>query len=727
MESISVRRDRARDRFDGRSDYYDRGPAKNQDRHFCKVIEKAVPELRVSTPSDPRQWKDFPWLTLVLGSGCVQMSNQSKLKLRGLSKAIEIQVDQLRGAEEAEHDEAFGDDLVGDAINESSVAAQFASLLAGDRIKLDPKLRDLPPVEFSVSPVTARLVLLSALLTNFYFNAQAASSQPLGRPNTDFDDMNEAVLPDASNFVGIDAEMTEVLAKECQWHCYKSRLALATLPPRMTSEVRDAICALLTAIEKGLGGDGDFRMRRKLKQMNLRLLTEVAWFFVTSEIGDYSGWSEILFGLMLRRVPSRVNSTRPHFILLRHLSSIVESLMLPPTENSWNLARDGKSANEFFNAAAITLWKQSEVIAQVGKDGKEAPSGLPSDPPPPPAAAFLTGFDLELEMALLRTAPLGSSYFVVIPVHVFKSSNDDMARPCWIRGEVRKSSDNATFADLRTPINWELITANTDGDELRRGPHVVHLSGAPLIVLPSEPAEKASIVDGLKSVELRGLSPETITIEHAVITDEYLAVRHAEVDLFFQFYGEKDANNRIDRSLPRLLTSSSKERINSKGNNPRFWMVVGVAVGDPAIRYRLVSQLSLGRPAGRRVLSGPSTSTTPDSSKATPAADPSDPFGLESEPPGPTAPSTITDDGDGPIDDEEEGDITGYSGIVINRRITNDEASLLYWIGFDVIRDVASTFTSDLEHYALHLGAGGRKSWPPQDGDCALDDVAVNA
>jgi hypothetical protein len=728
MVSISIKRHHERERFEGRTDYYDRGPAKNRDWHFCRVIQKAVPELRATTPSDPIQWKDFAWLTLVIGSGCVQLTDSSKEKLRGLKSAINLRVDQLLQAEKEQRIQAIGTDE-GENIDGAMIAARFADTLVQDRVQPGESSSSTADEGADFSDLTARLILLSALLTNFYFNTKAASSQPLGRPTTDLDDLDEAVLPTAADagFIGVNSRMTQLLAKQCQWHCQEARNVLEPSESAIvTPEVREAICGLLKDVEEGLGGGGKLGAPPRLKRMNLRLVTEVSWYFVMREVGDYSGWSEMLFSLMLKKVTARISNTRPHLSFLRHLSEMVEGLMLDASRKSWTVSRDEETTQDFFGAAARTLWQQSSVIQEVATQRPTQNANQPADGVPPPATAFVTGFDLELEMALWRNAEKGSSFFVVVPVHVFQGRDDDMAQPCWIRGEVVKASDGASFDDLRSPENWELLTANTSGSELRRGPHVVHLSGAPLITLPTDPDEMREIVQSLSPNISRSDVRNELTIEHAIIADEYLAVRHAEVDLFFQFYGEKDSTTRVDRSLPRLLTSSSNDRIPTRGANPRFWMVVGVALGDPAIRYRLVSQLNLGKATGTRdfatVIAPASTSSGNGAPTGVDAGPSNDPFALLA----PAASVEATDDGAPEEGSEAPEDGSGrFTGIIVNRRITDDEASLLYWMGFDVIRDSAASFTTDLDHYALHLSAGGRKGWPPQGGDCPLVDEGV--
>jgi hypothetical protein len=317
---------------------------------------------------------------------------------------------------------------------------------------------------------------------------------------------------------------------------------------------------------------------------------------------------------------------------------------------------------------------------------------------------------------------------VVVPVHVFDKDSEGLAEPCWIRGKVTKSDTKHELARIQEPENWELLPSKPDAGELFAGPHIVHLSGAPLLSLRAldQPADgtevdsaaeacKRELAKALEETSLTGgssarsLDPSRISIEHAIFADEYLALRHAQIDLFYQFSRITDAKlMRSDRSLPRLLTSASAVPTNSRGDNPRFWLVVGVALADPAIRYRLISQLSLRRvdtdgfePRGRR------DSSNGGGNAAVGCSDPDEEMAaLFREPVH--------------REDQVEPSFDEFSGVVVNWRISDDEAATFYWLGFDVIKDRADCFIPDVVHYTEHLGEGGWKHWPSPNEFCKV-------
>ena len=62
----------------------------------------------------------------------------------------------------------------------------------------------------------------------------------------------------------------------------------------------------------------------------------------------------------------------------------------------------------------------------------------------------------------------------------------------------------------------------------------------------------------------------------------------------------------------------------------------------------------------------------------------------------------------------------GLAGLVVNRRVSDSDAHVLDWIGFDVVEASASDFIDDLAHYTAHVRAGGRTGWPLPDRSCLL-------
>lgn len=150
------------------------------------------------------------------------------------------------------------------------------------------------------------------------------------------------------------------------------------------------------------------------------------------------------------------------------------------------------------------------------------------------------------------------------------------------------------LSTLRRPARWKLLTDDTiDHARLWRRPTVVHLSGCPLFELPAlaDPVHGAPLVDELRTVGVVGLDVKQAELIHAVTVDEHLALRQAEAEFFWHGTSKASAGVRTGRGMP-------KESAKNSYINPRFWMAIGVPIGDPAVRHRLVADIMLLRMFG---------------------------------------------------------------------------------------------------------------------------------
>lgn len=680
--SIRIRREKARRGFQGRDHYYAKGPASEERQTFCKVLEHGSPLLFQEGLAAGEPWKRFPWLTLIIGSGCLDARVDPISLSAGVKAAIAVILD---GEDEKKRAAVVRPDS---HVSEAETALDFVEALVSDRAHPRRSTSEaIPAVEAGeVSPIAARFVLLAGVLTRLFYSAKASSVEPVGRwegeeatlssggttrPRTEFEEQ-------------LDEQAQQTL-RLSQWHCMR---AIAELP----DAPREFARALGNPLEELLDGLKDLPAR--IDRSRLRLITEVCWYLLTMHQSPYPGWTELLLGLTLREGRSG-SRTRPAPYDLRDQATPIEALLLPRTEESWRRGPADDEGKQLMPAAADVLWAQANEIRRQLRPKEEGGNGSTDLPP---ASAFVTGFDLELEMALWRSAPEGSSFFVVLPVHVFHDAFDEEARPCWLRGEVRKEGGEPEgLQQLRFPVAWQVLTPKVDNQELLRGPHIVHLNGAPLIGLPGSRGDRrrdqaiendlAAIREGLAAVKADpgdgfvNVENAPKVLEHAVTTDEYLAVRQAEVELILASRQEKDSAARGDRSLPPFLSSSSAS--DSDGENPRFWMALGVPISDPAVRHRLVSQLTPKSRVSASEAERPAWLPTPHPPRR-------------------------------------------FSGIVVNLRISDEDAHLLYWMGFDVVRDSAAAFTTDLRHYAKHIRRGGNAAWPPMAGNCPIAETEAH-
>ena len=139
MVTIALLRGLDRKRFDGRHDYYAHGPAasfaNSAGELVCGVLQKSVkPSELVLALAGTSRWKHFPWVTPVLGSGCVQMTERSRAKLLVLAYQLEYQVhdiiksDKTAGEGRVEVDGVEPRQLAG-------MAKRFTDALIRDRLQ----------------------------------------------------------------------------------------------------------------------------------------------------------------------------------------------------------------------------------------------------------------------------------------------------------------------------------------------------------------------------------------------------------------------------------------------------------------------------------------------------------------------------------------------------------------------------------------------------------------
>jgi len=92
--------------------------------------------------------------------------------------------------------------------------------------------------------------------------------------------------------------------------------------------------------------------------------------------------------------------------------------------------------------------------------------------------------------------------------------------------------------------------------------------------------------------------------------------------------------------------------VQNKQSYSRFWMILGVQMGDSGVRYRVTSQIA------------------------------------------------------SPIAAMAQGDASRRPrrmGVVVNQRLDVSEQDLLYWYGFDIVAAPCQQFGADLDHYVKHL------------------------
>jgi hypothetical protein len=697
-----------RERYIGRNEYLQKR-VQLADAQLCQVMQRAVDELRKSCGKrlgSRDGWEGFPWLTMVFGSGALELNETSAEVAPYLADQVQELIRQQNFPWNEQADDA-----------PPTLAHKFTLALARDRMGRasqhadDQEVSSTQPAErvaARVEPVAAKMVYLALLLTEFFYKMRAVMGQPTSRWENESATLTDATPARASS------EATELIRQVRSLIRDVRRALQQSEETKARKRVRNGVDKLLDRITAGLDATGDDN-RRELRIDHLRLITEVAWYFLILNTPIYPGWTDMLLNLMLRELnrPDRsFASPRPRYLDLRALIESVKDIYEPPTTNSWrrNMARPFENGAEettetgrvpaadstlakrdrLYWAAAQVLWAQHKAQKEI--DALKAQL--------PPTVAFVTSFDLELDMALLASA--GDRMFrVAVPVHVVDKASDKsqvtQAELCWFLGDVVPQpdvppADQINF--LRNPARWRLLTSDFNPDELRDTPIVIHLSGCPLFNLPAP--------DKMPDLATAGLAewPE-VDFFHAVTVDEYLALRQSEAELIWS--SDDSGGGKRNRALPQDLMINKEDLA-----NPRFWLSMGVPVADPAVRHRLVSQLTRQRLAGQR-RSNPNWAPAPAAVGGGGDADTGSMLG-------PPPPEEIV------LDDllVLGADEAGALGVAVNTRIGDDETNLLYWMGWDVVEGDCNEFAEDLGHYTLHIGHTGRYKQPPLTVECEL-------
>jgi hypothetical protein len=658
--------------IDGRHEYL-----RLNDRRvkFCQVVESRVAGAAGRDPEN-QGWQKFPWLTLVIGSGCLEVPAASVGIARAMSRAV---LDQLRQFD-SRWDIEIHEGLVSD----------FTSSLVEDRLMSGRRQEHTSQDETEprqVAVEAAQLAFAAALLTQVYHLVSTAYPRAMSRWEEDVAE--------------VDPEHGAIAAAEIDALVTTTEEVLQTVRARLqqlgeasndetVENVYAAVCRLLGVIYTDLSKDG--RVRRVSAQ-RLRLLTEVAWYFLIRDTPIYPGWTDLLLRLMLaqstgdqQRSPRR---PRPRYSSLLELADAARSVLVVPTERSWDATRAGTddelSRQRLYRAAAATLWAQA--------DAHHSRLAQSSDVPPP--AAFMTTLDIELEMALTATEP-DRPFSVAVPVYVVPRRDADEAEFCWLMADVPPApeDDLGDLDRLRRPLNWRVLDERGFRDEPRDRPLVIHLSGCPLIELPGAPQISDQMRQGLQRAGI-DVTPRTVLVP-AITVDEYLAMRQSENELSMLNRGNPDPKSRSSRGLPESLTQTG-----SKAGTVRYWLVMGVPMADPAVRNRVLAQVTAvhrKHADSHPVPGAPGRLSSPSK------------LGL--------GPSEPPESGDGAGRDPSGGG--DLSGAAVTLHIDDDEVALLHWLGLDVVEASCHAYSDDLAHYALHVRSEGEDKRPPISESCTL-------
>jgi hypothetical protein len=637
----------------GRHEYLESNvPAFIEPPLFCNALETIYAPLGSNYKKH-----GYPWITLVLGSGCLEAGHD--IAGTGVDE-VPATVQRLLEDQPA----------LPDGTNAAKLASAFAASLIADRLGpsalSDGEDAEEPPdsderrrsaadsIAAKTGLRTAKLLLCAALLTRLYHLASAAAPDALSRSGHD-----RVTLPTGR------AGSAELESDALDPALALLEELIASTGHGNPSTGETVLHQALSKINGSLHSAG---RQPSLRVADIQLLTELCWYSLTQDTAVYPGWNDLLLHLSTRTSPALVDRwlPRPAFDDVDAACQFVEQRYKAATALSWEqlALEDPTDRDRFYATVASVLRQQALLRSRVSKN---------SNLQPPIASAFVTSFDLELEMAMWRSST--EPFVVAVPMNLLQDIAEPaahLASVCWLGCIIRPDHElplDEQLERLRTPAESDWFLLNGEQNyELTYGnyPVVVRLSGSPLMRPPrlwnedggwSELCQRL-LKDLYIAVPDEPPNPKDpeLRLAHVALLDEYSAVQHAASEFII-------LNDRVRHGLPAALTGTRGTTF------ARFWMMMGVQVSDSSIRYRFASQLTVPT-----AIDGESVKDQPTPSRA---------------------------------------------GLVVNWRTDDTVRDLLGWYDFDVVTDRCETFLGDLQHYLRHLQSDNIRK-PPSRKACDL-------
>jgi hypothetical protein len=596
-----------------------------------------------------------PWLTPVLGSGCLESLPQQHVEPERLAQAVAEQLLRLESLEVPAGSESW-----------ATIGRRYTESLARERTRHATTDSTMIVHDIEVSAEAARMVLASALLTRYLFAVRAVDPVALSRRHDERVRFSASwsSLDDPYDVSESVIQPTTHLLRMIEDDLAAGRL---DLDPSIANQIR-RFCKDIREDLLGQGG---------ISTNAVRLLTEIAWYIVTKPLATYYGWTEVLVWLILRDSVKTSRRRRPAPPNLESPIGWIRELYKLPTSTRVASVLDGSLADQ-----PTSIYKVlAAVLAEEGRVYDRATSVVPQSAPQPIAVSM--AFDLELEMQLFAQ---GQPFTVALPIHVAADASAP-ADTLWVAGDVDldpavwvgDSHDSAPF--MLQPTNWRLLSKAV-ADSTKAGgtrPMVIRMVGGPLISLRE--LDAASL---LSDPSVLGLTENVQGIPpHAAVTiDEYHAMRLGELEMLNAAYKtvEQSTSNPEERfGLPPNLLQDK-----GKASNPvvRAWAMFGIPLSDPALRQRFMSLQSVRH---SRAWSTTAPASQPSSGRTALAS-------------ARATPMTFPEDGEVP----SPADLIGFA---INKETDYDQAFFLSWLGFQVVEAPVEEFIDDISHYAQHLKA----------------------
>ena len=254
------------------------------------------------------------------------------------------------------------------------------------------------------------MLLCAALLTRLYHLSSAAAPDALSRTGHDRVSLPVGRAGSAELESNALAPVLALLGE-----------LIASTDPNSPDTGDAVLHQALTTIDNSLNS----RVHQlSLRVADIQLLTELCWYSLTQGTSVYPGWSDLLLHLSTRTSPALFDRwlPRPAFDDIDAACWFVEQRYAATTQLSWDqLVDDDESDRERFYATVAGILRQQAVLRQ----GFRQSSPLQ----PPLASAFVTSFDLELEMAMWRSST--EPFVVAVPMNLLQDVAEAGHGPCF--------------------------------------------------------------------------------------------------------------------------------------------------------------------------------------------------------------------------------------------------------------------------------------------------------
>lgn len=532
-------------------------------------------------------WRNEPWFTPIVGSGPLGLPLNFLQARDVIPDVIWAALDSHPEANSTSFDQLRG--LGQDP--QRLVDAYLRNLI---QAKLGPRDSTIPPArpadldpesgraDMRLVEIAAQLILMSALLTRTFHRISLDSIRPLGRWGSSMAELKGGAHP--HNQLGdLRREFVEpvVLAADATSQLIESADSALLRDVPDVSEVLGFVRGLLEDIVKDLDTE-----LPTLAVLQLTQLTEATWLILVRTLAGaaYPGWTDLLLRLIIGDNANenvKVHA-RPRWDQMSKLTKRVAEIhdMASHFEGSGTSTADRDANRAFYDSLADILWAQQDAKAAMQKH-----NATPLQP-----MAFVTSFDCELEMALMRTGP-GRSFSVVLPVVSVASSSDPHGRFAWAQATIqcptsaeRQGTPHPGLPQaLREPTGeWRGLGSKMTAGDWPNHPVVVRLTGCPMITLPKLEDNDTSRI--CSDLELnKGQQPHEL--HHVVSIDESIALLQTSADLEWARSADQS------RGMPGEWFTAAA------GPAPRrIWCLLGVPYQDPAVRNRVLSVLTRPEP-----------------------------------------------------------------------------------------------------------------------------------